>query len=454
MPEAPVFGSYLLTDRRASKSAQWPFPGRATNFILVSDSAKVSQAQVAGRTGVTRAAVTQWRKRHTDFPAPVGDGADLFDLDEMIGWLDGRPIPASNRTPDEAGGATYGARLRRWNGPAERSNGEGSHLRSLRALGSDICGLAPRSDYLYLLVCVAFLRLHDQDRWMELIRHIRPSGDPVDARRMLRRIVAAVDRSLGYPDLLSNSDAPPTRLRPRAFEPVRKVVELAAGLGPSDFAQLRAAFLREVVRTHAIYTPPGVTRTMVALLASHTPQGTISVYDPFARFGELPTEFVQGAKGLTPAEVTIEHPHPADLRLAGMSLAAAGAHAELATTPSPPPGGATFLITNPPFGQHTEPEWLQRCVRSLAEDGRAAVLMPYRTGFDPAVRAHDVRRELVEHGAVIAVVALPPRMFTGTPVGVCAWLLRHPMGHPEPVKLVDARHLGRACCNCLYIWRA
>ena len=155
------------------------------------------------------------------------------------------------------------------------------------------------------------------------------------------------------------------------------------------------------------------------------------------------TEFIQGAEDQTAVRVNIEHPYPAELRLAGMWLAAAGAHAELAMTPSPPPGGATILLTNPPFGQHTEPEWLQRCAGSLAEDGRAAVLMPYRTGFDPGVRARDVRRELVEHGAVIAVVALPPKMFPGSSVGVCAWLLRHPTGHPEPVKLVDARHLGR-----------
>ena len=41
------------------------------------------------------------------------------------------------------------------------------------------------------------------------------------------------------------------------------------------------------------------------------------------------------------------------------------------------------MLTNPPFGQHAEPEWLRRCVASLAEDGRAAVLMPYGAGFDP-----------------------------------------------------------------------
>ena len=98
-----------------------------------------------------------------------------------------------------------------------------------------------------------------------------------------------------------------------------------------------------------------------------------------------------------------------------MWLAAVGVRAELAMTPSPPPGGATFLLTNPPFGQHTEMDWLQRCIASLAEDGRAAVLMPYGAGFDPSAKARDVRRELVDDGAVLTVVALPARMFPGLP---------------------------------------
>ena len=326
--------------------------------------------------------------------------------------------------------------------PVQRPD-EGLLLRSLRALGPEVCGDAPHSDYLYLLLCLAFLRLHDQNRWAQLTRYVPSSGDPSDARRLLQRVVAAVDESLGYPDLLSGPNAPPTRLRPRAFEPVHKVVELAASLRPSDFGRLRAAFMREAVRGHAICTPASVTRTMVALLAGHATQGQVRVYDPFARFGELLAEFIQGTADQAAARVNIEYPHPADLRLAGMSLAAAGARAELAISPSPPPGGATFLLTNPPFGQHRELEWLRRCVASLAEDGRAAVLMPYNTGFAASGRAYDVRRELVEQGAVLAVVALPPKMFSGTSIGVCAWLLRQPTGHPASVQLVDARRLGR-----------
>ena len=175
-------------------------------------------------------------------------------------------------------------------------------------------------------LCLAFLRLHDQDRWAQLKLAVPPSGDPGDARRLLRRVVAAVDGSLGYPDMLRRQGTPTARLRPLAFEPVRMVMELAAGLLPSDFSRLRAAFLQEVCgRGDAICTPVSITRTMVALLASQTARGDVSVYDPFARFGELAAEFVRGSADPAAVRVVIEHPYPAELRLAGMWLAAAGA---------------------------------------------------------------------------------------------------------------------------------
>jgi type I restriction enzyme M protein len=299
-------------------------------------------------------------------------------------------------------------------------------------------------DYLYLLQCLAFLRLYDQGRWARLTRRVPADGDPGTARLLMRCAVAAVDAALGRPDLLCGSDAPPARLRPRAFEPVRKVIELTAYLRTDDFQRLRAAFVREVrVRIDAICTPTNIASTMVALLANNTVQGEVTVYDPFARFGELLTEFVQDHPDPAAVRVHAEHPRPAELRLAAMWLAAAGARAELAVTPSPPPGGARFVLTNPPFGNHGESAWLRRCIASLAPGGRAAVLLPYNTGFDSGSRARDVRRDLVEHGAVLAVVALPARMFPGISIGVCVWLLRQPTGHAAPIQFVDARPLGR-----------
>ncbi|MGC2996930.1 N-6 DNA methylase [Streptomyces sp. G35A] len=50
----------------------------------------VTGSEIARIAGVTRAAVSNWRRRYEDFPAPVGGGATspLFDLTEVRAWLD------------------------------------------------------------------------------------------------------------------------------------------------------------------------------------------------------------------------------------------------------------------------------------------------------------------------------------------------------------------------------
>lgn len=187
---------------------------------------------------------------------------------------------------------------------------------------------------------------------------------------------------------------------------------------------------------------------MVALLAGTSVDSDALIYDPFARFGELPTEFIRAAGDsdvvaggdLSAVRVRAEHPDSAELRLAGMWLAASGAPAEFAVTTAPTPIGATLVLTNPPFGKRVEDTWLRHCVDSLTDEGRAAVLMPYSAGL---LGRATMRQELVDQGSLIAVVILPARMFSNTRVGVCIWLLRRPTGQPAAVRFVDARHRGR-----------
>lgn len=55
-----------------------------------STNALVTGAEIARLAGVTRAAVSNWRRRYSDFPAPAGGGVNspLFDLTEVQVWLD------------------------------------------------------------------------------------------------------------------------------------------------------------------------------------------------------------------------------------------------------------------------------------------------------------------------------------------------------------------------------
>ncbi|MBT8223971.1 MAG: N-6 DNA methylase [Dactylosporangium sp.] len=403
----------------------------------------VTQAQIAGLAGVSRAAVTQWRRRHADFPTPISAGGGQFLLAEVLSWLSRRPLPPARRTHDDPLDVTYGDLLPRRPPPPTRSD-PGTVLKPLLALGPQAFADAQRTDYLYLLHCLAFLRLHDHDRWIWLMRHLPADGDPGMARRLLRQVIAAVDASIGWPPGADGPDAPAARLQPRAFGPVHQIMLWTAHLSHQDFHRLRALYLDEArVRSDAICTPTSIAAIMAALLATHHMHGDVRVYDPFARFGELLAEFAHRYTSSAVVQVYADHPRHDELRLAGMWLAATGTPASLSAEPSPPRGGATFLLANPPFGRTVEPTRLRDCVAALAPDGRAAVLLPYGAGFEPGAPSRAVRRDLVEQGSVLAVVVLPARMFPRTRIGVCVWLLCPPTGQATPVQFVDARQLGQ-----------
>jgi hypothetical protein len=70
-------------------------------------SSTVTLAQIARYATVRRPSVSTWRRRHGDFPRPVGGAPHqpLFDAEQMATWLDRRPAP----NPGPSGKATtYG----------------------------------------------------------------------------------------------------------------------------------------------------------------------------------------------------------------------------------------------------------------------------------------------------------------------------------------------------------
>src|SRR4051812_2287697 len=63
-----------------------------------SDGAElITASEIAEFAGVTQSAVSNWRKRFTNFPQPEGTaetGGDLFSRDAIEAWLEERPRPA------------------------------------------------------------------------------------------------------------------------------------------------------------------------------------------------------------------------------------------------------------------------------------------------------------------------------------------------------------------------
>ncbi len=87
----------------------------------------VTLAQVARLAGVRRPSVSNWRRRHADFPSPNGGtvGQPTFDADEVAAWLDRRPVPAPAGAAVPVVARSYGEVFRAALGLTSRSGRTG-----------------------------------------------------------------------------------------------------------------------------------------------------------------------------------------------------------------------------------------------------------------------------------------------------------------------------------------
>ncbi|MER7420727.1 N-6 DNA methylase [Micromonospora peucetia] len=110
---------------------------------------------------------------------------------------------------------------------------------------------------------------------------------------------------------------------------------------------------------------------------------------------------------------------------------------------------ADVVVANFPFGIHdwghdrlaydprwtyglpprTEPElaWVQHALAHLSPGGTAVVLMPPAAASRPAGRR--VRAELIRHGALRGIIALPAGLMPPTNIGLHVWVLTQPDPH-------------------------
>ena len=58
-------------------------------YVSHTERVEITAAAIARLAGVGRAAVSNWRKRYPDFPAPVGgsDSRPTYDRAEVVDWL-------------------------------------------------------------------------------------------------------------------------------------------------------------------------------------------------------------------------------------------------------------------------------------------------------------------------------------------------------------------------------
>lgn len=427
----------------------------------------VSMSEVAQRLGLTLPAVSNWRRRHPSFPASVAvEGRELFSVAEVATWLDGRRIAKKDLKPDELPGTTYGTRFRdavqAGRAPAAAiSDDLWWQLAEFRG-AEDVAVFAD------LVFGLLYLAVSNNRHWADIA-----------AGGGLRRLQLVEFAALAHdPPLLDLQHAH------RAFLDMRGETRLAgivrviervrrSGRGAHVFEFLLDQFAyREGRRQAEVHTPAAVVRLLVELVG---PAPGARVLDPCCGSGG----FLLEAAKYVEAHGGRRH----DFSLTGHALsersaAVAWMNLRLHDVPAEVDGKARAIfdgpgefhpqerfdvvLSNPPFDMlaptwsepvfhgrygslpktRTSFAWLQHVSSSLADGGRAAVVMPGGTLFRGGVE-QQVRANMVEDGIVAAIIALPARMFVSTGIPVTVWLLsQRAGGRAGELLFVDASHLG------------
>ncbi|WP_017570375.1 N-6 DNA methylase [Nocardiopsis halotolerans] len=379
---------------------------------------EVSSADIARIAGVKPTAVSNWRRRHDDFPRPVGgtDRSPRFDLGQVEEWLSThRQVPSID--PEQ----------RLWQA-----------LDSLRA--------SVPADAVLVRVGVLLLRLRDEPG---------SGDDPTLPRRAWESFEESLERA-GLTALAGHRPEPV----PEAQLPL--LVDTAARAAREG--DPRAVFERLLGRldqrspsgSHTV--PPELADLMVRLAGDGD-----TVADPACGRGELLLAAARGGR----RPLLGQDRDPASVWLGALRLAFADALgegtdlrvADALRSPAFTEGGADTVLCAPPFGERnwgaeeladdprwtygvpprleSDLAWVQHCLSRLRPGGSAVVLMPPGAAQRPSGRR--IRRSLLRSGVFRAVVSLPPGFAAHYAVPLQLWVLRRPERDtaPAPVLLVD-----------------
>ncbi|MGR8010120.1 N-6 DNA methylase [Streptomyces hypolithicus] len=419
----------------------------------MSDKAtEVTAAGIARLAGVGRAAVSNWRRRHTGFPKPVGgtETSPSFALAEIEEWLRGQgkiaEVPLRERVWQQLAGHPAG--------PVHALIHAGCALLLVRERPTAWLQLAAVSDEKLALMLPPAL---------EAV--LTPRFGP-------HRAV----HTPGTPEL-----TPSVPL-------LRSAADLAAELGAHQtYEFLLGRHLDANPRQYPL-TPPGPAALMAALTGNPR-----TVLDPACGTGALlravaETVGAGGGRAKARAEGRVEgralHGQETDPGLAALTALRLALHGEGGGTQAGAPevrvcAGDTLradafgrlavdaVLCHPPFNERnwghdelaydhrweygfparTESElaWVQHALARLRDGGTAVLLMPPAAASRRSGRR--IRADLLRRGALRAVVALPAGAAPPYGIPLHLWVLRKPAAGAQPspeLLLVDTGDLSAA----------
>ncbi|MEV5138968.1 N-6 DNA methylase [Streptomyces syringium] len=368
-------------------------------------AAHVTAAEISRIAGVTRATVSNWRRRHLDFPAPSGgtETSPLYDLEAVQAWLASRGHTTTANPREELRTAL---RLHAQGGTAGGTALLPIVLVASRRTPDDLTALMELADAdLAARAAVEAAALADTVPGAEGIRF-----EPADGAA-LRALLRCVRDEGGRAALGVLAE--------------RELEDSAASgtyLTPTPLADLAARLLpRTVVR---VLDPACGSGTLLEAAARH---GATGLYGQ----DTLPVQAQRSAVGLLLAA-----PDTESTVRGGDSL----------RTDAFPGLTVDAVLCNPPYGDRdwghdelaydprwaygvppraeSELAWVQHALAHVTPGGWVVLILPPATASRASGRK--VRAELVRSGAVRAVVALPAGAAPPLHVGLQIWVLQRP----------------------------
>ncbi|RZB15673.1 SAM-dependent methyltransferase [Streptomyces sp. F001] len=331
----------------------------------------VTGSEIARIAGVTRAAVSNWRRRYDDFPVPAGGGvhSPLYDLAEVQAWLD-----------KQRKGQEVSLEVQLW--------------QTLRgAYGDDMLG-----------------GIADVAQLLANATGDAPAALPADAVRLARSL--AESESEGE---VVNA------LAERFTDSVRR-----AGSDQVTSPRIVRAvrhFAGEVAPDATIFDPAcGIGTLLLAIGPGQGPRRCGQESDErSARIAQLRADLTHRADAHVVAGDSLRCDQWAELR------------ADLVV--SDPPVGVTdwgredLLLDSrwelgTPSRAESELAWLQHAYAHTAPGGRVIMVMPASVAYRKAGRR--IRAELVRRGILTQIIALPPGVAASHALPVHLWQLRRP----------------------------
>ena len=393
---------------------------------------QVSPSDIADLAGVSRGAVSNWRKRADDFPVPVAgsDSNPLFDKQEIVKWLEAR----GHELKKPEGGALLWSAMNLLRGSMDSQ--ESSNL-------------------LLTLLCARKKSMETgSDAWAVF------SSNPSDLSSLNQLVVEL----FGQSDTFSSFE--PSIQNSVSDLKMPLLVNAISQLELSDFGSAADFVLERLTKAQIKYgAQAGFVGSRISTLLSNLANETLDggvLYDPAC--GIANTLIQTTMLGAKPEQMVGQDISRFALRIAKLrsylnDVDLTLINGDVLAEDALPDFRADVIVLEPPFGLRFESPsaladvrftfgtpprssadlaWIQDVVYHLSATGRGYVITPlitlHRTNSEQNIRA-----ELIREGCVEAIIALPGKMLPNTAIPLALWVLRKPTSYAdEKILFIDA----------------